>query len=104
MERTNDAGYGLYDEEGLNKLIMASFFADLGMTPAGINKIFGADSYDQKAVLNDLLTEARQKRSHLDDIITVAEVYEDLDFDQMPYNPIHGRDLHATAESIRMAI
>lgn len=97
----NDAGYKLYDHEGLEKLSMAALFAELGAGPQRINDIFGAGDFDRKKAMDDLLYEAEEKRRHLDDIITVARIYKEMDAMVLPFNPFQIQGLHETAEAVR---
>ena len=97
----NEAGYKLYDQEGLEKLSIAALLAELGAGPQRINDIFGADDYDRKKVIKDLIDEAKREREHLDDIITVAEEFIKYNLSKMSYNMFQLRDLHQLATDIR---
>lgn len=97
----NHKGYKLYSQEGLDKLSMAALFAELGAGPQRINDIFGAENYDRKKVINDLIIEAKRERQRLNDIITVADHMKEFDLTSLSYNPFQITDLHQIAEAIR---
>ncbi len=94
-------GYKLYDKDGLDKLILAALFAELGAGPQRINALFGSSGFDRKAVINDLIREAKKERAHLNDIISVATYLKELDTSQFPFNIFQVNSLHKMATLIR---
>lgn len=96
----NNAKYKLYDQEGLEKLSMAALYSELGATPARINKLF-QNEIDRKELMIQLIDEARQKIQDLEDIITIAEMYKEVDISVLSSNPLVGMTRHEYAESIR---
>lgn len=101
VAKENEAGYKIYDQEGLDRLSMAALFSELGAGPQRINDIFGAEDYDKRKVLVDLIDEAKRERQRLNDIITVASFLKNFDFESLSYNPFQISELHKMAESIR---
>ncbi len=99
----NDAGYKLYDQEGVNRLALAAMLSELGAGPAKINSIFGTDDYDVNNVLDTLIDEAKRKRDYFDDIITVAEYLRTLGAknDMFNINIFQIQDLHSYATYLR---
>ena len=73
IKRENEAGYKVYDLQGLYKLSMAALLSELGAGPQRINDIFGSPDFDRKKVMEDLIDEAKRERQRLDDIITVVK-------------------------------
>lgn len=101
VAKENESGYKLYDQEGLDRLSMAALFSELGAGPQRINDIFGAEDYDKRKVLVDLIDEAKRERQRLNDIITVASFLRNFDIKSISYNPFQISELHKMAESIR---
>ena len=99
----NDAGYKLYDQEGVNRLALAAMLSELGAGPAKINSIFGTDDYDVNNVLDTLIDEAKRKRDYFDDIIMVADFIRSLEArnEDFHINIFQIRDLHSYANHLR---
>lgn len=101
IEYENEAGYKIYDQDGFEKLCIASLLSELGMGPKKINAIFSADNFDQNKVLNELVVSAKKELQRISDIVVVSEFFAMLDLSNMPANPLKLCDLHSTANRIR---
>lgn len=102
VDRENEAGYKLYDEEGLDKLILASYCAKFGIKPQQINEIFGAEDYDRSEVIDFLITCTYAEADRMADILTILQALKKIDKDtKLSYNPLQYKTLRMLAESIR---
>lgn len=97
----NDANYKLYDEEGLEKLSIAALLSNLGAGPQRINEIFSHENLDREKVIDELISEAKDKIQELEDIITVADYIKDYNFKGVTVNPLELSTLHETAVLIK---
>lgn len=94
-------GYKLYDQEGLEKLCMASLFKKLGAAPKRINELFVGRNFNKNDVFDELILEARRKRQEADDIITVAKVFKELNTEAVSQSFFQLSNLHGLAEQLR---
>ena len=97
----NDANYKIYDEEGLEKLSIAALLSNLGAGPQKINEIFSRENLDREKVINELISEAKDKIQELEDIITVADYIKGYNFKGVTVNPLELSTLHETATLIK---
>lgn len=69
----SEGGYRLYDEAALERLLMIRFYRALETPLKDIRQIFSAPDFQTRDVLEKQLVALRQKRAHLDNLITLAE-------------------------------
>lgn len=99
--RRKENKYKIYNQEGLENLCLAAFYAELGAKPKRIIEIFGDEKYDKDKALEELLCEARKERQRIDDIIVVAEYISKYGSFHPLCNPFRLNNLHETAEMMR---
>ena len=97
----NSAGYKLYDVKGFEKLCYAALFRKLGAEPKFINSRFSEEVFNKDQIFDELIEKATAMRQKADDIITVANVFRQLDWEMLLVNPLEMADLHRTATKIR---
>ncbi len=69
----SEGGYRLYDEAALERLLIIRFYRALETPLKDIRQVFSAPDFQAQDVLEKQLVALRQKRTHLDNLITLAE-------------------------------
>lgn len=71
--RVTEAGYRLYDEDALERLYLILLFREIGLPLKEIRGILNAPDFDRERVLDRQITLLEQKRTHLQNCITLAK-------------------------------
>ncbi len=84
--RVTDAGYRLYDADALERLYMILVYRELGFSLREIQKILEDSDYDRNRVLEDQIRRMREKITHLENRITLAQGMQVIGVKNMEFN------------------